>query len=208
MMQKRVLRIDGGGLSFGFFGLVQHDTRSVSPSPLLAVAAATTISLASAASITSTQPSKKVSGAPRPFWFAWCDDGGSSTTVPCRGQCTFLTTELTTQSRFHRGGWTLYTGSQERRRWPDDVKARIVMESLVPGTVVTQLAQRHGCRARQIHDWRRLARTGRLALPAPADGAALAAFVPLLPDHSAPAPAAPLPRRPPSRSRSQAQRCA
>jgi len=44
----------------------------------------------------------------------------------------------------------------------------------------------------QIHDWRRLARTGRLALPAPAGGAALAAFVPLLPDHSAPAPAAPV----------------
>ncbi len=82
----------------------------------------------------------------------------------------------------------LYTGSQERRRWPDDVKARIVMESLVPGTVVTELAQRHGCRAQQIHDWRRLARTGRLALQAPAEGA-IPAFAPLLPDYSPSSPA-------------------
>jgi len=79
-------------------------------------------------------------------------------------------------------------GGQERRRWPDDVKARIVMESLAPGIVVTQLAQRHGCRAQQIHDWRRLARTGRLTLPAPV-GSAAPAFVPLLPDHSSPAQA-------------------
>jgi transposase len=56
--------------------------------------------------------------------------------------------------------------------------------------MVTQLAQRHGCRAQQIHDWRRLARTGKLALPAAASEA-LPAFVPLLPDNSAPAPAAP-----------------
>ncbi len=78
----------------------------------------------------------------------------------------------------------LYTGSQERRRWPDEMKARIVMESFTPGTVVTQLAQRHGCRAQQIHDWRRLARMGKLVLPAPAVGEAIPAFVPLLPDNS------------------------
>jgi transposase len=66
----------------------------------------------------------------------------------------------------------LYTGSQERRRWPDEKKARIVLESFVPGTVVTQLAQRHGCRPQQIHDWRRLAWTGKLVLPAPAGGEA------------------------------------
>jgi len=84
----------------------------------------------------------------------------------------------------------LLTGGQERRRWRDDVKACIVMESLAPGVVVTQLAQRHGCRAQQIHDWRRLARTGRLVLPAPVESAA-PAFVPLLPDHSSIAPAAP-----------------
>jgi len=85
----------------------------------------------------------------------------------------------------------LYAGGQGRRRWPDEEKARIVVESFTPGIVVTQLAQRHGCRAQQIHDWRRLARTGKLALPAPAASGAIPAFVPLLPDNSTPAPAAP-----------------
>ena len=84
----------------------------------------------------------------------------------------------------------LYPGSQERRRWPDEEKARIVVESFAPGIVVTQLAQRHGCRAQQIHDWRRLARTGKLALPAAAQES-IPAFVPLLPDNSAPARTAP-----------------
>jgi transposase len=84
----------------------------------------------------------------------------------------------------------LYTGSQGRRRWPDEEKARIVVESFAPGIVVTQLAQRHGCRAQQIHDWRRLARMGRLVLPATA-GESIPAFVPLLPDNSAQEPAAP-----------------
>jgi transposase len=79
----------------------------------------------------------------------------------------------------------VYTGSQERHRWPDETKALIVVESLAPDIVVTQLAQRHGCRAQQIHDWRRLARTGKLALPAA--GETSPAFVPLLPDNSAPA---------------------
>jgi transposase len=79
----------------------------------------------------------------------------------------------------------VYTGGQGRRRWPDEEKARIVVESFMPGTVVTQLARRHGCRAQQIHDWRRLARTGKLALPAPAADEAIPAFVPLLPDRSA-----------------------
>jgi transposase len=84
----------------------------------------------------------------------------------------------------------LYTGGPGHRRWPDEEKARIVIESFAPGMVVTQLAQRYGCRAQQIHDWRRLARTGKLALPVAA-GDALPAFVPLLPDSSAPAPASP-----------------
>lgn len=46
-------------------------------------------------------------------------------------------------------------------------KARTAIESLFWDAVVTQVAQRHGCRVQQIHEWRRLARTGRLALPAP-----------------------------------------
>lgn len=85
----------------------------------------------------------------------------------------------------------LYNGDFGRRRWADELKARIVMESLVPGAVVTQVAQRHGCRAQQIHEWRRLARTGCLALPAPVDfGGAAPAFVPVIADVAASAASA------------------
>lgn len=82
----------------------------------------------------------------------------------------------------------LFTGAPGRRRWPDPLKARIVLESLAPDAVVTQVAQRHGCRPQQIHDWRRLARTGALALPAPIDHKPAPAFVP---DAEAPRPALP-----------------
>ena len=55
----------------------------------------------------------------------------------------------------------LYMGSQGRRRWPDEEKTGIVIESFAPDTVVTQLARRHGCRAQQFHDWRRLGTDGQ-----------------------------------------------
>ena len=52
-----------------------------------------------------------------------------------------------------------------RRRWPDELKAKIVAESLAPGAVVTHVAQRHGCRPQQVWDWRRMAQSGELVLP-------------------------------------------
>jgi transposase len=85
----------------------------------------------------------------------------------------------------------LFTGAPTRRRWPDALKARIVLESLAPDAVVTQVAQRHGCRPQQIHDWRRLARTGYLALPAPVGGEPAPAFVPIVVGTEAPGPALP-----------------
>lgn len=86
----------------------------------------------------------------------------------------------------------VFTGAPGRRRWPDELKALIVLESLAPDTVVTQVAQRHGCRPQQIHDWRRLARAGALALPAPVGGDPAPAFVPIVVDAEAPRPTLPV----------------
>jgi transposase len=54
-----------------------------------------------------------------------------------------------------------------RRRWSSDDKARIVRESLKPGAVVSEVAQRHGLTRWQLYDWRRKARatTGGSAVP-------------------------------------------
>ena len=63
------------------------------------------------------------------------------------------------------------------RRWPDDVKARIVAESFQPGVRVADIARRHGLASHQLSDWRRQARQGLLpeceALAECKDGIAL-----------------------------------
>jgi transposase len=67
--------------------------------------------------------------------------------------------------------------SRRNRRWPNEVKARVVAETLMPGVTVNEVARRHGIPANHVSSWRTLARTGRLLLPAPEDPVEFAALM-------------------------------
>ena len=67
-------------------------------------------------------------------------------------------------------------GPTGRRRWPDDLKARIVAETFREGARVCDVARRHGLAAHHLSAWRGLARAGKLALQV-TDAPAFAALV-------------------------------
>ena len=66
-------------------------------------------------------------------------------------------------------------GPTGRRRWPDAVKARIVTETLQPGSRVRDVAARYGLVPHHLSAWRSMARKGTLVLAE----AGMPAFVPV-----------------------------
>jgi transposase len=65
----------------------------------------------------------------------------------------------------YAGRIEVVTGPTGRRRWPEHVKAAIVLESFRDGASVSDVARKHGVSAPQLHAWRRAAREGLLPMP-------------------------------------------
>ncbi len=72
---------------------------------------------------------------------------------------------------------TTKSGREVHRHWSDEVKAQIVSQSLGPGVMVNEVAERHGLKPNHLSTWRTIARQGKLVLPAPEDAVEFAAVI-------------------------------
>ncbi|MGF6258918.1 transposase [Ensifer sp. LBL] len=69
------------------------------------------------------------------------------------------------------------SGREVHGNCSDEVKAQIISESLRPGAMVNEVAERHGLKPNQLSIWRTMARQGKLVLPAPEDAVEFAAVI-------------------------------
>ena len=81
------------------------------------------------------------------------------------------------------------TGPGRRRKWSEDDKARIVAETLRPGTVVADVARRWQVSSQQVFTWRREMRRAAVAP---------LGFVPIVAETPVSTPETVLPSPPPS----------
>jgi transposase len=83
----------------------------------------------------------------------------------------------------------MITGTERRRKWSAEEKAEIAAESLAEGTVVSEVARRHGLSPQQLFGWRARLRAAVKNSAPSCD--TTSSFVPAIVENEPPSPAAP-----------------